>query len=147
MKTIILLLPLLAGCAATSIPQPTMVGGLVVVWEDAVTQSQVKEAHRAIKHITSAFYHDHHIKPDLLTVSIADWLSITDPKGNRASGLYFRKKRLIRAILGRWNTLPSLYHELCHAYFAPIDVDHENPNWDKWNDRAHEINEELLYGR
>lgn len=144
MRHLILLLSLLAGCTATSVPRPTMVAGLSVVWEDDATQEEVQQAHHAIKYITSKFFEDHHIKPDLLTVSLSTGFWIYLSNGRNATGAYYRKNRLIRVVLGRWNTLPSLYHELCHVYFAPVDVDHENPNWDEWNDRAYQINDELL---
>lgn len=49
-----------------------------------------------------------------------------------AIGCYNRHKKTIKVIAGRYNHLPALFHELCHANLAPGDPNHEHPGWDRW---------------
>lgn len=52
---------------------------------------------------------------------------------------------------GPRNSLPALYHELCHRVPAnPLygqDGKHENPLWDQWTNSGYQISEEIADSR
>lgn len=45
------------------------------------------------------------------------------------------------------DTVPALYHELCHLNFAPGDADHLDPRWPLWNKRGGEVVQDILSTR
>jgi hypothetical protein len=45
------------------------------------------------------------------------------------------------------DTVPALYHELCHLNFAPNDVNHLDDRWKLWNARGQAVVQQILANR
>lgn len=58
------------------------------------------------------------------------------------SGVYCSPNE-IALIVGVEDSLPSLYHELCHAVLPNAGGDHSNPKWVEWNARGDELSTRL----
>jgi hypothetical protein len=142
-------------------PQP--VQNTMVEFENEVSGSDEAFSLFCVNYILNAFASDHgkSIRPVTIRISYhpqvrwggekvpipwwtdEPWFTIKRA-GKAARGFYVAEKDLIYITAGRWGTASVLYHELCHMYFAPRDVDHDHLKWPEWDDRRRELRRELI---
>lgn len=163
MRQALIMLVLMCGCAQTFNVPTQQVGPYKVEFVHPVTKDELSFSLFAIRYIADAWESDFGFAPYVETILIdhrpsiflkgrgvtldLGFTELTLPgKGRRVRGVFYRAQSLIKVCAGRYGTLPSLYHEFCHASApnAAMDGDHTDPRWDGWDDRAWDLNRELV---
>lgn len=110
----------------------SQVGDHLLVSVDCSIQGHVRHVERTRK-VLADFQRRMHTALGRLTIQVdPHWIDHdNDWNTPPVRGCYYRKTRTIR-LAGERGSLPSLWHELCHAAFAPRDANHEDPRWPEW---------------
>jgi len=147
MNSFKLLFPLIliCGCSATYKFKPVRVDQFRVEFQDELTQDDYDFALHSLDIQIKQWQKDNgNSKP--ATIKISPRLSFRLQVGNQYKKCrgYYRYPDEIVVMLGRFNVLPALYHELCHLNRAPKDTNHSHNSWPWWTRQQIKLKDKLI---
>jgi len=151
---ILLIILLLTSCITPKISTPPPVvtnRNIQVVYEPgAYSKDDQRQIVEAVNIIVHAWEQDFGKIVPAIFIHIVDTDEFICGQVTNAIGCT-RMDGSIWVVRGSRNSLPGLYHELCHRVPAsPLygqDGNHENPLWDQWTNNGYQISEEISNSR
>lgn len=130
-----------------------LLGQHTIAVPTSATEARARQLVRNVRVVLDAFEHDHGRIEQHLLIVITDKrsfeLAVTEPwflvagiKVRHITGVCCGDTE-IAVTAGELDSLPSLYHEFCHAALPDAGGSHKNPLWDQWNARGHELSEQI----